>query len=192
MASKKKCQKPLYSVEACWFGRKFVAAASLGFADFQEKYRGKILSDSTLYQLFGDIGEIKDLAQLGFFVGFVVGLHENPVNQLASNLRLMHLGKLSVVECPTESFVRGYHDGGQTFLEQCQTIRETGWDLTDRLQVLTKKQCVRKFITDSRTLYNLGKAVGWWYTFAKQSVLYEGLKQTANVAKKTTELVGVE
>jgi hypothetical protein len=176
MASKKrKSSKPLYPVEACWFGRKFVAAVGLGFADFQEKYRGKILSDSTLYQLFGDVGETRDLAQMGFFVGFVVGLHENQVKEIPSHLRLMNLGQGSIIECPSDSFVRGYQDGVKTFHEQCQTVCETGWDLDARLQVLSKKQCVRKFITDSRTLYGIGKATGYWISFAKQSSLHGAL-----------------
>jgi hypothetical protein len=172
MEGKKASKKPFYPVEASLLGRKFAAATRLGFADFQENHRGNILGDGDLHQLFGNVETIRDLPQLGFFVGFVIGLHENPVESASSHGHLLDLGKGSVINCQTEAFIHGYHDGLKVFGEQCQTVCETGWDIADRLQVLTKKQCVRKFITDSRPLYRLGKATGWWVSFAKQSSLY--------------------
>jgi hypothetical protein len=161
MASLDECLKPLYPVEACWFGRKFAAAARLGFADFQTNYRGKILRDSDLYPLFDHIGVMKDLPHAGFFVGFVIGLHENPVDEIPSDLsdvHLLHLGNGSVLACATTAFDHGYYDGIQAFRQQCQTPCETGWDLMDRLRVLHRKQCVRTFINDCRVHYNFGKA----------------------------------
>lgn len=176
MANKKSNeQKPLYPVDLGMFGRKFTAAARLGYAEFQAKHRGTILEDGDLSQLFGYVGEINDLPQMGFFAGFILALHENPVEPDDVQKHLMDLGNQSYLKVQREAFKHGYHDGCKTFFEQCQTLCETGWDLTDRLKTLTRKQCIRKCIEDLQVLYALGKAVGWWISFIRQSALVEVL-----------------
>lgn len=183
--SGKKSKKPKkqYPVDVSLLGRKFVVAVALGLADFREKYHGQMLSDSTIYEMFGAMGEVKDREKWGFFVGFMLGVHENPLRYLTppSDTRPFYLDQRGPLDCPTDAFVRRYNDGKAVFIEQCQEMCETGWDLADRLLVLTRRQCVRKFITDSKNLYHIGKATGWWLAFAKQSALYEELTRGAMV-----------